>query len=121
MKKKLMALAILGALAGTTQAQTVQDLQQALAQAQKAAADAQKAAQQAMDALAQIQQATAASNKQATTPAAVSKAMTTDSNGSPLQPETSGVSLYNDSNTSLHMYGLVEATISDAQHQTSSG
>jgi predicted porin len=121
MKKKLMALAILGALAGATQAQTVQDLQQALAQAQKAAADAQKAAQQAMDALAQIQQASAASNKQATTPVAVSKAMTTDANGSPLQPETSGVSLYNDSNTSLHMYGLVEATISDAQHQTSSG
>jgi Flp pilus assembly protein TadG len=52
-----MTLAILGTLAGSTQAQTVQDLQQALAQAQKAAADAQKAAQQAQDALASIQKA----------------------------------------------------------------
>jgi len=63
MKKKLMAVAVLGAMAVATQAgaqtQSVQDLQQALAQAQKAAADAQKAAQQAQEALMQIQQASA--------------------------------------------------------------
>lgn len=64
MKKKLMALAICGVVAGAlqtqAQAQTVPELQQALLQAQKAAADAQKSAQQAQDALAQIQQAMAA-------------------------------------------------------------
>ena len=53
MIKKIMAVAILGAIAGATQAQStstsVEQLQQALAQALKAAADAQKAAAQAQD------------------------------------------------------------------------
>ena len=123
MKKKLIVISILSALLGTTQAhaQTVQDLQQALAQAQKAAADAQKAAQQAMDALAQIQNAATTAKTSTAAPVAVTRAMSTDQNGVPLAPESGGISLYTDANTSLHIYGLLEATISDAQHQTTNG
>jgi predicted porin len=78
MKKQLMAVAVLGAIAAGAQAQsmTTQDLQQALAQAQKAAADATLAAQQAQQALAQIQ-ARAAEPAQAAATAPRTPAVTT--------------------------------------------
>lgn len=48
-------------------------------------------------------------------------ALKTDQNGAPLDADSSGVKLYNSATTSLRMYGLVEATLSDANHQTGNG
>ena len=70
MNKRILAAAILGAMASLAHAQTptTQDLQQALAQAQKAAADATAAAQQAQAALAHIQASAAAQEQPAAAP-----------------------------------------------------
>jgi predicted porin len=54
-------------------------------------------------------------------PAAVAASMKTDQNGSPLDTSVNPVMLYDSGNTSLRMYGIVEATISRADHQTASG
>ena len=51
----------------------------------------------------------------------IALAMTTDQNGVKLVDAPSGVALYNNGNTSLHMYGLIEATGSHANHQTTGG
>ena len=120
MKMKILIVAILASLGSTAQGQTVSELQQALAQAQKAAADAQKAAQQAQDALAQILAASKAQTAAATVPVRAA-ALTTDQNGVPLTSTNNSVTLYSSSDTSLRMYGLLEATISDVNHQTASG
>ncbi|MFZ6765702.1 porin [Undibacterium sp. Di26W] len=111
MKKKLMALAILGALAGTTQAQSVQDLQQALAQAQKAAADAQKAAQQAQEALAQIQQATVAASQ---------AAEATKSSASVSQPAGEGL-VYKNGGDMVRLYGLIDLSLSNKNNADKAG
>ncbi|MFZ6756168.1 porin [Undibacterium sp. Ji50W] len=111
MKKKLMALAILGALAGTTQAQSVQDLQQALAQAQKAAADAQKAAQQAQEALAQIQQATVAASQ---------AAEATKSSASVTQPAGEGL-VYKNGGDMVRLYGLIDLSLSNKNNADKAG
>lgn len=109
MKKNLMAVAILGALAGVTQAQTTsqQDMQQALVQAQKAAADAQRAAQQAQDALAQVQQANAAA------PAAKSAEGTTPSDDTALVIKKSG--------DSVRLYGLIDLSLSHKDNADKAG
>ena len=88
--------------------------------AQKAAAAAQQAR---LDALEQRLNAVTAAPAAAPAknPAVVSKAMTTDQNGVALIEAPSGVALYDDGNTSLHIYGLIEATTSHANHQTTSG
>ncbi|MFC3107595.1 porin [Undibacterium arcticum] len=103
MIKKLMAVAILGAMAGATQAQStsVEQLQQALAQAQKAAADAQKAAAQAQDALTQIQQTSVAAKEAAPQNA---KSASTIS-----QPPGEGL-IYKNSSDSVRLYGLIDLT-----------
>ena len=55
-------------------------------------------------------------------PPPVPKALTTDQNGVPIDPaSTTSVALYTNSNTSLRMYGLLEATLSDVNHQTPTG
>ncbi|MES2068869.1 MAG: porin [Pseudomonadota bacterium] len=114
MKKKLMAIAILGALAGTTQAQSVQDLQQALAQAQKAAADAQKAAQQAQEALAQIQQATVAAKE------AAQVAQAAQSSGTVTQPAGEGL-VYKNGGDSVRLYGLIDLSMSNKNNADKAG
>ncbi|MFZ6813399.1 porin [Undibacterium sp. Rencai35W] len=111
MKKKLMAMAILGVLAGSVQAQSVQDLQQALAQAQKAAADAQKAAQQAQDALAQIQQATVAAKEAVE----VSKKSATVS-----QPAGEGL-VYKSGGDTVRLYGLIDLSLSSKSNADKAG
>ncbi|MFZ6845250.1 porin [Undibacterium sp. RuTC16W] len=111
MKKKLMAMAILGVLASSVQAQSVQDLQQALAQAQKAAADAQKAAQQAQDALAQIQQATVAAKEAAE----VSKKSATVS-----QPAGEGL-VYKSGGDTVRLYGLIDLSLSNKSNADKAG
>ncbi|WP_394778657.1 porin [Undibacterium sp.] len=110
MKKKLMAIAILGAMAGAAQAQSVQDLQQALAQAQKAAADAQKAAQQAQDALAQIQQQTVAA-KEAAQAAQTAQAQASASAGELSQPAGEGL-VYKKGGDVVRLYGLIDLSLS---------
>jgi predicted porin len=118
MKKKLMALAILGAMAATTQAQaqtqSVQELQQALLQAQKAAADAQKAAQQAQDALAQIQQATAAAKEAAET------AKKAGSSSSLSQPAGEGL-VYKNGGDTVRLYGLIDLSMSNKSNANKTG
>ncbi|GAC1358080.1 MAG: hypothetical protein NVSMB34_12910 [Variovorax sp.] len=51
----------------------------------------------------------------------VALALQTDQQGLPLDPATSGIGLYSSDTTSLRMYGLLEATLSRANHQTSTG
>lgn len=50
-----------------------------------------------------------------------SKAMATDQNGEPLKGGSNAVMLYDNANTTMHIYGIVEATLSDANHQTTGG
>ena len=111
MNKKLIVLAILGALVGTAQAQSVQDLQQALAQAQKAAADAQKAAQQAMAALEQIQQATV-KQQQVADAAKENKSLT--------QPVGEGL-VYRNGEDSVRLYGLIDLSMSSKSNANKAG
>jgi hypothetical protein len=54
-------------------------------------------------------------------PAAVPAALKTDQNGSPLDTSVNSVMLYGSADTVLRMYGIVEATISRAEHQTANG
>ena len=117
MKKFAMrasALAVL-ALCQPVFAGEIDDLKAEIA-AQKAAEAAQQAR---LDALEQrLNAVTAAAAKPAP---ATSPAMATDQNGGKIDPNANGVSLYSNSNTSLHIYGLVEATGSHANHQTAGG
>ncbi|MCK9685327.1 porin [Scleromatobacter humisilvae] len=113
------ALAVL-ALAQPVFASEVDDLRAEIA-AQKAAEAAQKAR---LDALEQRLNAMTAQQAAAPAPAKAAPipvAMTTDQNGVKLVDAPSGVSLYNNGTTSLHMYGLIEATGSHANHQTTGG
>jgi predicted porin len=99
-------------------ANEIDDLKAEIA-AQKAAAAAQQAR---LDALEQRLNAVSAAPTTPAKPAQViSQAMTTDQNGNKLIDAPSGVALYDNANTSLHIYGLVEATGSHANHQTSGG
>lgn len=74
--------------------------------------------------LAAAKQANAAAAVQAPAAAparpAVARSLTTDQQGVPLK-EATGVALYNNGDTSLTMYGIVEPTISHVDHQTSGG
>jgi len=53
--------------------------------------------------------------------ASVPEALKTDQQGSPVETSVNPVTLYSNSNTSLRMYGLVEATISHANNQAKGG
>ena len=114
MQRKLMALAILGAMAGTAQAETnsTQDLQQALAQAQKAAADAQKAAQQAQESLEQIQKASAVAKEQ-TAQAAKDSGAVTQSAGEGL--------VYKNGGDTVKLYGLIDLSLSSKTNADTAG
>jgi predicted porin len=114
------ALAVL-ALCQPAFANEVDDLKAEIA-AQKAAAAAQQARLDALERRldAATAQPAAAPAPKAPAPA-VSKAMSTDQNGVPLGTELAGVTLYDNANTSLRIYGLIEATISHVNHQTAEG
>ena len=121
MKKFAMrasALAVI-ALCQPAFANEIDDLKAEIA-AQKATEAAQKARLDALE-----QRLNAVTSQQAVpsakTAPGVSTAMSTDQNGVKLLDAPSGVALYNDGNTSLHMYGLIEATGSHANHQTTGG
>ena len=81
MKRKLLTIAVLGALFGATQAQA----------------------------------------DQAAPPLVPSKAMATDVNGAPLKAGSNAVMLYDGAETTMNIYGIVEATLSKAYHQTDGG
>ena len=116
------ALAVL-ALSQPVFAGEIDDLKAEIA-AQKAAEAAQKARLDALEA-----RLNAVTSQQAAAPvpapdkkaAAISPAMATDQNGVKLGEAPSGVALYDNGNTSLHIYGLIEATGSHANHQTTGG
>jgi len=112
------ALAVL-ALSQPVFANEIDDLKAEIA-AQKAAEAAQKARLDALEA-----RLNAVTSQQAAAPApqktAASPALATDQNGNKLVETPAGVALYDDGNTSLHIYGLIEATGSHASHQTTSG
>ena len=121
MKKFAMgasALAVL-ALCQPVFAGEVDDLKAEIA-AQKANEAAQKARLDALE-----QRLDAVTSQQASASAkpapAISPALATDQNGGRIKPNATGVSLYNDGNTSLRIYGLIEATGSHANHQTTGG
>jgi predicted porin len=118
MKKFAMrasALAVL-ALCQPVFAGEIDDLKAEIA-AQKATEAAQKAR---LDALEQRLNAVQAAAP-AKAPVAINKALLTDQNGTKIVEAPAGVSLYDNGNTSLHIYGLLEATGSHANHQSASG
>ena len=120
MKKFAMRASALAALAlcHPVFANEVDDLKAEIA-AQKAAEAAQKARLDALEA-----RLNAMSSQPAAAPAAapvVNPALLTDQNGVKIVDTPAGVSLYDNGNTSLHMYGLIEATGSHANHQTTGG
>ncbi len=111
------ALAVL-ALCQPVFASEIDDLKAEIA-AQKAAEAAQKARLDALE-----QRLNAVQSQQPAAPAVapvVNKALLTDQNGMKIVDTPAGVSLYDNGNTSLHMYGLIEATGSHANHQTGGG
>ncbi|MBC3885721.1 porin [Undibacterium griseum] len=112
MKKKLVALAIMAVFGSAAQAQSVQELQQALIQAQKAAAEAQKAAQQAQDALMQIQQATAEA-KQKVAEAEKIKGEVSQNAGEGL--------VYKHGDDSIRLYGLIDLSMSNKSNADKAG
>ena len=109
------ALAVL-ALCQPVFASEIDDLKAEIA-AQKATEAAQKARLDALE-----QRLNAVQSQQPAAPAVapvVNKALLTDQNGMKIVDTPAGVSLYDNGNTSLHMYGLIEATGSHANHQAS--
>ena len=115
MMKFAMRATALAALAvcGPAFAGEIDDLKAEIA-AQKAAAAAQQAR---LDALEQRLNAV-----QSGTPAASpSPALQTDQNGAKVERSPGGVTLYDNGNTSLRIYGVIEATGSHASHQTAEG
>jgi predicted porin len=68
---------------------------------------------------AQAQAAPAAAAPAAPKP--VPLALKTDQNGIPLDPAENPILLYTSHNTSMRLYGIIEPTISRANHQTASG
>jgi predicted porin len=119
--KKLMAIAVLGTLAATAQAQTqsVQELQDALAKAQKAAADAQLAATQAQQALAQVQQAMASHDAQSAAPAVDASGHEVD----PLGASSAGSSglVYKRGGDVVRLYGLIDLSLSRKTNADAAG
>ena len=111
------ALAVL-ALVQPAFASEIDDLKAEIA-AQKATEAAQKARLDALE-----QRLNAVQGQQAVAPAkapVVAKALLTDQNGVKITDAPAGVSLYDNGNTSLRIYGLLEATGSHANHQTAAG
>jgi predicted porin/uncharacterized coiled-coil protein SlyX len=90
-------------------------------QAQREQAAAQQARLEALEQkLQQVSQQQAAAPASAK-PAKPSLALSTDQNGNPAMDDASGVTLYDDGNTRGHIYGIIEPTISRANHQTPNG
>ena len=120
MKKFAMrasALAVL-ALCQPVFASEIDDLKAEIA-AQKAAEAAQKARLDALEA-----RLNAVTSQPAAAPAkapVVAKALLTDQNGAKIVDAPAGVALYDNGNTSLHIYGLIEATGAHANHQVTGG
>ena len=119
MKKFAMrasALAVL-ALCQPVFASEIDDLKAEIA-AQKATEAAQRARLDALE-----QRLNAMGSQPAAVPAkapvAINKALLTDQNGVKTVEAPAGVSLYDNGNTSLRIYGLIEATGSHANHQAS--
>lgn len=133
--KKLMAIAVLGTLgvAAQAQAQSVQELQDALSKAQQAAADAQLAAKQAQQALAQVQQAmvahdahtapvdgTASRATAATGPTTASAE--SDRQSDPLAASSAGSGLvYRRGGDVVRLYGLIDLSMSRKTNADASG
>jgi len=69
----------------------------------------------------QVATQAAAGTPSSAKPVPVPLALTTDLNGSPLDTSVNPVTLYDSGSTSLKMYGIVEATLSRAEHQTTTG
>jgi predicted porin len=119
-KKSMLHLAIVACFAAAAPAfaDELSDLKAEIAAQKKAAAE--QAAR--LDALERKLNATLAGQVQpAAAPQPVPIALKTDQNGNPLNPSANGVSLYNDANTDLHIYGLIEATGSRSTNQAPNG
>ncbi len=116
----LAALICAPALFATAHADEVGDLKAEIA-AQKQAAEQQRlrldALERKLNAM-QVAPPAAAAPMPAAAPAL---ALTTDQQGVKLDPNSSPVTLYSSANTSLRLYGLLEATVSHANHQTADG
>ncbi|MGO4478217.1 porin [Massilia sp. 2TAF26] len=122
--KKLMAIAVLGTLgvAAQAQAQSVQELQDALSKAQKAAADAQLAATQAQQALVQVQQA--ARDAQASAAAGAATAKDEPSHqADPLGSASAGPSglVYHRGGDTVRLYGLIDLSMSRQTNADAAG
>jgi predicted porin len=115
----LAALLCAPALCVPAHADEVGDLKAEIA-AQKQAAEAQRLRLDALERKLNAMQTQPAA--QAGAPAApLPVALTTDQQGVKLDPDSTAITLYSNANTSLRLYGLLEATISHTNHQTAPG
>jgi predicted porin/type II secretory pathway pseudopilin PulG len=134
--KKLIAIAVLGTLgaAAQAQAQSVQELQDALSKAQQAAADAQLAAKQAQQALVQVQQAMLAHDAHASAdngsadrtsaPAATTTASAEAGRQiDPLGASSEGPSglVYHRGGDTVRLYGLIDLSMSRKTNADAAG
>lgn len=63
----------------------------------------------------------AAAAAPAPAPVQVAPALTTDQQGVKYTQDNNGIKLYDDGNTTMHIYGIIEPTISHASHQAANG
>ena len=115
---KIIALAIAAALPGAAlpaRADELSDLKAMVQQLSKRISDLE-AAQAAQKA-----QTPAPPPAAAVAPAPISRALTTDVSGVPVDPQANAIVLYGKGNNSVTLYGLVEPTLSHANHQTANG
>ena len=116
----LAALLCAPAFCVTAHADEVGDLKAEIA-AQKQAAEQQRLRLDALERKLNTMQATPPPAAAAVPTAPLPVALTTDQQGVKLDPNSSAVTLYSNANTSLRLYGLLEATISHANHQAADG
>src|ERR1035441_9431247 len=115
----LAALLCAPALCVPAHADEAGDLKAEIA-AQKQAAEVQRLRLDALERKLNAMQTQPAA--QAAAPAApLPVALTTDQQGVKLDPDSTAITLYSNANTSLRLYGLLEATISHTNHQTAPG
>ncbi|MDR3426534.1 MULTISPECIES: porin [Silvimonas] len=124
-KRKLFYITMLGCFYASAPAfaDQISDLKAEIAAQKKQSADQQAkldALEKKLDATIQSQQqaAPAVSQRSQDKP---SLALTTDQEGVKIKSDDSALMLYNNGTSSLRIYGLVEGTLSYANHQTESG
>ena len=127
-RMKVVALAVAAALplaSATARADDVSDLKALVQQLSKRITDLEGDRSTSARRISDLEAQVAASKRAAAAPVAAmvptNPAIHTDVSGVPVDPQANAIVLYGKGNNSMTLYGLVEPTISYANHQTASG